>query len=210
MAGSDIHLAIVYALYVGAPAIRDEIKFRILLGVVSLGFIIWGIWIGNVVTVLFNVLFASTSAFTVHRLLAERRPASLDDDQRLVYDAFFAGLPPAKFLQLWKMGETDLVNGPIIDEGETVHEVLVLLDGEVTAPSLGLTLGRDSPIFLGEMSLVTGNPATTTIVAKDTARVHRWRQEDLRKLESDKPELSHALMGGIARDLVGKVLSDPQ
>ncbi|MEM9468185.1 MAG: cyclic nucleotide-binding domain-containing protein [Actinomycetota bacterium] len=210
MAGSDIHLAIVYALYVGAPAIRDELKFRVLLGVVSLGFIVWGLWIGNVITVLFNVLFASTSAWTVRKLIQERRPASLDEDQRLVYDAFFAGLSPAKFLQLWTMGETDLVNGPIIAEGETVHEVLVLLDGEVTAPSLGLTLGRDSPIFLGEMSLVTGNPATTTIVAKDTARVHRWRQEDLRRLESDKPELSHALMGGIARDLVGKVLSDPQ
>ena len=210
MAGSDIHLAIVYLLYVGAPAIRDELRFRVLLGVVSVGFIVWGIWIGNPVTVAFNVLFAATTAWTVRKLLHERRPASLDDDQRLVYDAFFHGLPPAKFLQLWEMGETDLVNGPIIDEGETVHEVLVLLDGEVTAPSLGLTLGRDSPIFLGEMSLVTGKPASTTIVARDTARVHRWRQEDLRSLERDRPELSHALMGGIARDLVGKVLADPQ
>jgi hypothetical protein len=210
MAGPDIHLAIVYLLYVGAPAIRDELKFRVLLGLVSVGFIVWGLWIGNAITVVFNVLFASTSAWTVRKLVLERRPASLDHDQRLVYDAFFAGLPPAKFLQLWKIGETDLVNGPIITEGETVHEVLVLLDGEVTAPSLGLTLGRDKAIFLGEMSLVTGNPATTTIIALDTARVHRWRQDDLRKLESDKPELSHALMGGIARDLVGKVLSDPQ
>lgn len=208
MAGSDVHLAIVYVLYVGAPAIRDELRFRVLLGLVSFGFIVWGLWIGNVVTVVFNVLFASTSAWTVRKLILERRPASLDEDQRLVYDAFFAGLPPVKFLQLWNLGETDLINGPIIAEGEPVHEVLVLLDGEVTAPSLGLTLGRDSPIFLGEMSLVTGNPATTTIVARDTARVHRWRQADLLRLESEKPELSHALMGGIARDLVGKVLSD--
>ena len=210
MAGSDIHLAIVYALYVGAPAIRDEIRFRVLLGVVSVGFIVWGLWIGNVVTVLFNVLFAATSAWTVRRLLIERRPASLDHDQRLIYDTFFAGMAPAKFLQLWNLGHSDLVNGAIITEGETVHEVMVLVDGEVTAPSLGLTLGRDKPIFLGEMSLVTGNPASTTIVARDTARVHRWRQDDLRRLESDKPELSHALMGGIARDLVGKVLPDPQ
>ena len=193
MAGSDIHLAIVYALYVGAPAIRDEIRFRVLLGIVSVGFIIWGIWIGNAITVLFNVLFASTSAWTVRKLIIERRPASLNEDQRLVYDTLFQGLPPGKFVQLWEMGETDLVNGPIINEGETVHEVLVLLDGEVTAPSLGLRLGRDSPIFLGEMSLVTGKPATTTIIAEDTARVHRWRQDDLRRLESDKPELSHAL-----------------
>ncbi len=208
MAGSDIHLAIVYLLYVGAPAIRDELRFRVLLGVVSLGFIVWGAWIGNVVTVIFNVLFASTSAWTVRKLLLERRPASLDDDQRLVYETFFSGLPPGKFVQLWEMGETDLVNGPIIEEGETVHEVLVLLDGEVTAPSLGLTLGHGGPIFLGEMSLVTGKPASTSIIAKDTARVHRWRQEDLRRLDVDKPELSHALMGGIARDLVGKVLPD--
>ena len=210
MAGSDIHLAIVYLLYVGAPAIRDELRFRVLLGVVSLGFIVWGTWIGNLVTVIFNVLFASTSAWTVRKLLQERRPASLDADQRLVYDSFFAGLPPGKFVQLWAMGETDLVSGPIITEGTSVHEVLVLLDGEVSAPRLGLTLGHDGPIFLGEMSLVTGKPATTTIVARDTARVHRWRQDDLRRLERDKPELSHALMGGIARDLVGKVLADPQ
>ena len=94
MAGSDIHLAIVYLLYVGAPAIRDELRFRVLLGVVSLGFIVWGTWIGNLVTVIFNVLFASTSAWTVRKLLQERRPASLDADQRLVYDSFFADVAP--------------------------------------------------------------------------------------------------------------------
>lgn len=207
MAASDIHLAIVYALYVMAPAVRDELRFRIVLGVVSLGFIVWGIWIGNAVTVLFNVLFAGTSSWTVRKLWLERRPTILDADQRLVYDAFFAGLSPAKFVQLWEMGHTDLVNGPLIDEGRVVRDVLVLLDGEVTAPSLGRTF-VDAPMFLGEMSLVTGKTASTTIVAHDTARVHRWKQADLRRLESDRPELSHALMGGIARDLVGKVLED--
>lgn len=210
MEGSDIHLAAVYALYVAAPLARDELRLRVSLAVVSVGFIVWGIWIANGVTILFNVVFLAMSLFTIRRLLNERKPVSLEPDQRRVYDAFFTGLPPVRFTQLWDLGETDLMHDELIVEGEPVHEVLVLLEGAVDAPSLGLTLGGKGPVFLGEMSLVTGQPASTTLIAQDTVRVHRWKQDELRRLVDDKPELSHALMGGIARDLVGKVLTDEQ
>ena len=208
MEGSDVHLAAVYLLYVVAPAVRDELRLRSALAVVSLGFIVWGFWIGNTITVLFNGLFLAMSLWTIRRLVREQRPVSLAADQRQVYDAFFTGLAPTRFTQLWELGHTDLVHDTVITQGETVHEVLVLLEGEVDAPSLGITLGGSGPVFLGEMSLVTGQPASTTLIARDTVRVHRWRQDDLRQLEIDRPELSHALMGGIARDLVGKVRSD--
>lgn len=210
MEGSDIHLAAVYALYVAAPLARDELRLRVSLAIVSVGFIVWGVWIANGVTILFNVVFLAMSLFTIRRLLNERKPVSLEPDQRRVYDAFFTGLPPTRFKQLWDLGETDLVHDELIIQGEPVHEVLVLLEGAVDAPSLGITLGGKGPVFLGEMSLVTGQPASTTLIAQDTVRVHRWKQEELRGLVDDKPELSHALMGGIARDLVGKVLPDEQ
>ncbi|MEO0493167.1 MAG: cyclic nucleotide-binding domain-containing protein [Actinomycetota bacterium] len=210
MEGSDIHLAAVYALYVAAPLARDELRLRVALAIVSIGFIVWGVWIASAVTISFNVVFLAMSVFTIRRLRHERKPVSLAPDQRLVYDAFFTGLAPTRFAQLWDLGQTDLVHDTLIVEGESVHEVLVLLEGEVEAPSLGITLGADGPVFLGEMSLVTGQPASTTLIARDTVRVHRWRQDDLRRLVDDKPELSHALMGGIARDLVGKVLADEQ
>lgn len=210
MEGPDIHLAAVYVLYVVAPLARDELRLRVSLAVVSVGFIIWGIWIANEVTIVFNVVFFAMSLFTIRRLLNERKPVSLEPDQRRVYDAFFTGLPPTRFKQLWDLGHTDLMHDELIIQGEAVHEVLVLLEGEVDAPSLGITLGGKGPVLLGEMSLVTGHPASTTLVARDTVRVHRWRQDELRRLVDDKPELSHALMGGIARDLVGKVLPDEQ
>ena len=47
-----------------------------------------------------------------------------------------------------------------------------------------------------------------TLVADGPVRVRRFPHDTLRNLEAQHPDLSHALLGGIAQGLAGKVRRD--
>lgn len=208
METSDYFLALIYVGYVGAPAFRDELWLRCAFAVTSLGFVVWGSWIGNEVVVVFNGLFFLISTHHIRRLAGERRELVLEGDAGAVHAALFPGLRPRRFLQIWDLGSTESIEGTVTTHGEPIDEVMILLDGTLESPDLEFEIVAGDPGFIGEMSLVTGEPASATLVTSGPVRVRRFGHHELRELEVHHPDLSHALLGGIAQGLAGKVRRD--
>ena len=208
METSDYFLALTYIAYVAAPALRDELWLRCAFALNSLGFVIWGAWIGNEVVIIFNGLFFLISTYHIRRLAGERREITLEGDEGAVHATLFRGLRPRRFLLIWDLGATETVEGTLTTSGEPVDEMMILLEGRLRSPDLGFEVVAPAPAFIGEMSLVTGEPASATLVADGPVRVRRFPHDTLRNLEAQHPDLSHALLGGVAQGLAGKVRRD--
>ncbi len=141
-------------------------------------------------------------------MAGERREITLEGDEGAVHSTLFRGLRPRRFLLIWDLGTTETVEGTLTTSGESVDEVMILLEGRLRSPDLGFEMVAPAPGFIGEMSLVTGEPASARLIADGPVRVRRFTHDTLRQLEEQHPDLSHLLLGGIAQGLAGKVRRD--
>jgi CRP-like cAMP-binding protein len=59
--------------------------------------------------------------------------------------------------------------------------------------------------FVGEMSLITGRPATADVVAVGEVDVMRWPIQDLKALRERDPALWTRIQSAVGQDLVVKI-----
>ena len=172
----------------------------------SAGFTVWGMIIENWVVVIFNGLFGIVSLYHINRLNRERRHIELSPQQAAVRDELFPGLSNRQFLIFWHLGSDERLEGEILTEGASVDHLLVLLLGEVEVRRLGETVATLHPhCFLGEMSFLGRERATATVLAAHPVLVRSWDQEKLAVIDAADPALHHALLSGMASDLVAKL-----
>ncbi len=81
----------------------------------------------------------------------------------------------------------------LIEKGEAV----VLLGGRIVSR---LSTGK----FVGEISYLSGEMATATVVATEPTHCLIWRKEALGKLLERRPELVSVIHAAIGKDLVAK------
>ena len=136
-----------------------------------------------------------------------KRHRFTDDEQR------FAAIMPAsidrrsirRLLRLAQMRHAD-AGARLTLEGQSVNELLFLAEGVAQIEKGGRIIGVCGPgDFLGEMSFVSGAPASATAVASRPVRYLAFDQKKLRTAVDADADLRRAIDASLNSNLVGKL-----
>lgn len=209
MSASSVVVSIVYVWYIMCPAFRDELQLRIAFVLTSLGFIGWGLMIedGRAV-VIFNILFVLISLRHVTRIIRQRRPVVLSDEDQELREALFPSMTSRQFANFWALGVPGVAQiGELITKGELVDEVVVVLAGTAQIELDSGDRSAPSPVILGEMSYALGEDvaATATVRLDEPVPIRTWTKSILRDLKTNEPELEVPFLASLGQHLARKV-----
>ncbi len=206
----DYLLHCSYALYLFSYSVRDILWLRIL-SVVGTGFLITYNLLPasvNLTPVAWMSLFTVINGIQIVILILERRPVAMSDEETELYNSLFHSLAPRDFLRFLKVADRrDAKPGDIIiKQGGPVGGVILLtrgrgqihVDDQVIAHS---PAGQ----FLGEMSYLTGDPASAQVSAAQSSSYLFWPTGRLSDFFAANPPLSASFNAILGVDLVAKV-----
>ncbi len=200
-----IHLG--YALMLVALLMRDILWLRLLLILAQSLLGLYGLAAGNSAVAAWNFIFVGINVARTVRLVLERRPIHLPRDQEQMYKQLFLSMSRREFLYLWEMGNPGRSDGAVlVREGEAQRELLLLLGGEVVVRKEGREMARlKRGQFVGEMSFISGEPASADVLADGPVNYIAWPQDKVRALQQLNPALLVKLQHVLGRDLTSKV-----
>ena len=196
-----------YILTLAALLARDILWLRGLL-VCAQSILATYAWQINVRTIAtWNLLFVLINIVWVVRILRERRAVSLPPDLKPIHEAHFAALAPGEFLRWWRQGRREaLRDAQITWQGRRPDALSFLLSGTARVSREGqIVTDLHARQFVGEMSLITGEPANADVTIVGEAEVVRWPTADLRLMQSRQPALWSRLQSAIGHDLVEQI-----
>lgn len=206
MSEADWVLNGVYAVYVVAPLLKNELWLRILLTAAAVGFVLWGSMIDNGSVIIWNSLFGAISIFAIVRLIHQRRSIQLSEELTRIKSHLLPTVSNRDFLAFWGLGTVRDTEAPLTTEGSQVEELMLILDGEVSVKRGDKEIARLGAMdIVGEMSFVTGEAASATVVPVGSVRVHCWSRSELDMLGDLQPRLVEPLLTGINRDMAEKM-----
>lgn len=95
----------------------------------------------------------------------------------------------------------------LVREGEVVKDLLYAASGVARIESAGRIIAVCGPgDYLGEMSFLTGEPATATVIAVKPMRLLAFDQRRLHAAIESDPTIRRAMEAGLNRNLVGKLV----
>lgn len=208
MAPLYVHAANVCFLL--AYLVRDILKLRILTFVAGLFLLVfhlvleppaWGF-------VAWDLLFSAIQIVQIKRLIDERRPVALSEDERAVHRLAFRSLLPREVKRLCgsatirEIGAGDV----LVTKGEEPSALTLILAGEVdvTAGGAHVATLREGQ-FIGEMTFLAGGKATADAVSRGAGRVACFGREALLSLMEAAPELRSQVQATLGQDLVTKL-----
>ena len=87
-------------------------------------------------------------------------------------------------------------------EGETGHEFIIVLDGEVEVRRGDDVIATRGPgTYVGEIALLDHRPRTATVVAKTPIKIEVIAQREFSGLMQEVPEISQKLLPAMAKRL---------
>ncbi len=142
-------------------------------------FMTYGLIAGLWPAVYWNVPVMGVHIWRITGLVRDRQSVDLDDEAEAIRTLVFAGLDRVAFNALWHCGEEQIVEDhTLIEQGAEVKDLGLILDGEVDVfidekPTRRMGHYR----LIGEISSLTGEMATASVVANGTVRVRTWDKQ---------------------------------
>jgi hypothetical protein len=203
-----IHIANV--LYLFSYLVRDILWLRLLTVVAGLALMPYFLLQSPplLAPVAWNVLFTAINVVQIARLLYERRPVILTENQARLYQLTFRALTDREFLRLARIGawRKRRPNERLVAQGVVVDELWCVLSGRLAVKIDGRVVATLEPgRFIGEMSYLTGAPTTASVEALEPTTCLSWTRAPLSKLLESDPSLRAAVQLVIGRDLVTKL-----
>jgi CRP-like cAMP-binding protein len=203
-----IHAANI--LYLFSYLVRDILWLRVLTVVAGLTLMPYFLLQSPplLAPVAWNVLFTGINAFQIARLLYERRPVVLTEDQARLYQLAFRALTDREFLRIARIGawkKSDVAE-QLVEQGSQLEELSCVLAGKLAVKVDGKVVARLEPgRFVGEMSYLTGARTTASVEAIEPTTCLCWTKASLTRLLDADPSLRAAVQLVIGRDLVTKL-----
>lgn len=204
---STVMVNVAYATYVGSTFFREIFRLRLMLIASSVAFLIWGIADDNASVIVWNVVFGTVSTYQVLRLLRVRRAVVLTDLEAEIRRDRFAGMSNHDFLLFWEMGTAgEATDERLVVEGDHHGRLLLITDGDVVVRRANRELRRCATgDFIGEMSLLSTEPASADVVALGAVRYREWTHDRIAGLARSEPALSDAIRASLASGLTRKL-----
>lgn len=148
------------------------------------------------IPIYWGLAFIALNLFWVVRLMLERRPVKLSEEEQLLYQLTFRTLTPREMLHLLKFAKwEDKEAGEILQKEGEVHERLsVIVSGRGAIQVQDKQVGGIEPgHFVGAITFMTDEIAPDSIVALEAIRQASWHKDELKKFLKGRPELLTAL-----------------
>lgn len=201
-----LHLA--FGLNFLSLFMKDILQLRFLALGSQTTFLLVGISRANMTIVLWQTLFIAINLVRTIMVLWERREIRFSPEVEAIFQTHFPTFSRHEFQLLWFSGrEKSFSPGEsIITQGKVPECLWFLYSGGAEVFRDGQKIARmESGHFVGEMSLLTGQPASADVRVTDAVVVREWSRETLLKFQATRPLLWIKIQGRLGRDLVTKL-----
>ncbi|MDF1811288.1 MAG: cyclic nucleotide-binding domain-containing protein [Verrucomicrobiales bacterium] len=179
--------------------------FAILAGAISS---IYYAILSDYVSMFWEALFSLVNLGQLIILKIENRRGSFSDDERLFIRTCLSGVEMAHAKRLMKLGAWTEVqeDATLITQGENPEKLKFLVSGEARIERDGKVIDKAKKgDYIGEMSYLTNQAATATVITTTPTRYLAFNQAILRDFLQKNQDVRHALEASFNRDLVGKL-----
>ncbi len=168
------------------PAMTASIELIALLLIIPIGFVLYNIW----------------------RTRQAGQQPQFNDQEIALREAFFADLSHTDFEKLlhWATWREIDAGQTLLTKGEKVAKLSLIFSGVAK-----VNVGNDNYVeikagqFIGEMSYISGNLASGTVVIAEKALLVEWPQEQLKTLVSQDTVIGNCIQSHFNRDLRHKL-----
>jgi hypothetical protein len=151
------------------------------------------------------VMFVA-NAWTIFRILKDRRVGTFDEEDLIVYSAI-RHIAPGDFRRLMAKAQKAGASAPLTltEEGGVPDTLWFIVSGEATLEKRGAQRRLSGPMFIGEIAYLLNQPASARVTLDAGGRYAAWSVADLRSLISRNPSIGAALDSAFNQDLAAKV-----
>jgi hypothetical protein len=198
-----------YVLLIWSMAMRKMFMLRVLAILSGLAGIAYDvIWLHDPVGTFWESCFTLTNLVQWLFLVREESKLKLNQEEELLWKEYFPELLPSECKRLFLASRRVVGRAGecLINRGEPVKHMYVLLSGKVDIKLDGTKVSECGPgDLLGEMSFLTGDPATADSEFATDASLLQVEQENLATLIKSSSELGYSINKLISRNLVSKL-----
>ncbi|MFQ5932363.1 MAG: cyclic nucleotide-binding domain-containing protein [Nitrospiraceae bacterium] len=151
-----------------------------------------------------NLVFTSLNVYWIWRLLLERRPVALKQDEQRLCQLVFRSLTPREMVKLLDLGrwENAAPGQCFVDQGKPLDRLIVIYSGKARIDVDGKAVAELAEgQFIGEMSFITGEVAPASVTAVEPTRYVAWPKSKLNDFLKKNPDLRAAFQMILGSDL---------
>lgn len=203
-----------YALLILSMLMRRMLPLRILAicsGLASLAFDL--IWINNPVGAFWDLALVLANVGQLIRMAISARRAVFSAEEKQFLDMMMPGLDKTHARRLLNLGcWIDGAAGTgLTVEGEPVEDLIFLLNGEASVRRDDREIAKcRAGSFIGEMTVLSGDPATGTVVLSQPSRYLSLNAKSLRKLAFSSADIQQALNAAFSSNMREKLVTSNQ
>jgi hypothetical protein len=155
-----------------------------------------------------DAIFIAINLYQIFHLVFDERRLRYMKELHLLSQGAFASLSREQLAQLVKVGSWRTLEPgtQVTREGEPVRELILICDGQMIVESQGRMVTRlHGGSLVGELALLSGNPASATVTAERITRAFILEMEKLRKLIRADDLIASAVDRVVGHDLAAKL-----
>ncbi len=199
-----IHVANV--LYLFAFMVRDILWLRILTVVAAACLIPYFYFQPEplLTPIYWNLVFTALNIFWIVRLLLERYPVKLSEEEQRLCELVFRTMTPREMVKILKLAswQNAVAGECFVERGKPMDRLIVIYSGKACVEVDGKNVTELQPgQFIGSISYVTEEMAPANIVSLEPTRYVSWPKSKLQDYMKKNPDLHTALKTTLAIDL---------
>ncbi len=155
-----------------------------------------------------NLLFIVLNIYWIVRLLLERRPVQLSEEEQDLCRLVFGTITTREMINLLKLGEWKHAEADecFVSQGSDLDSLMLIHSGKACLEIDGKNLQELHPgQFIGSISFITDETAPTNIVALEPTRYFCWPKSKLKGYLTKNPELHAAIQTTLGIDLTKRL-----
>lgn len=197
-----------FALLAAAVLVKRPVIARALVGGAALAWLLRAALAGDLVGMAWGGLIAGLALILVGRGIWRDRAVRFTPDEQHMMESLFDGLPRSRARHLVDLGIwiSGRAGDTLTREGEPVEHLYYLADGDARVLCQGVEVGHcASGDLIGELTVLSGETATATVILTRPSRFWCAPAEDLRPYVEAHEDIRRAIEHGFATVLKAKL-----
>ena len=199
-----IHAANV--LYLFAFMVRDILWLRILTVVAASCLVPYFYFRPEplLAPIYWNLTFTALNIFWIVRLLLERRPVELSEEEQRLCELVFRTMTPREMIKILKLAswQNAVAGECLVERGKPLDRLMVVYSGKACVEVDGKNVTELQPgQFIGSISYITEETAPANVVSLEPTRYVSWPKSKLQDFMKKNPDVHTALKTALAIDL---------
>lgn len=200
-----------YAFLLLAYLMRNMLYLRLITVLSSISAIIYYSLLGPLwVNLIWEIAFIGVNIFQIIILIYQSRELVFSNDQeKKIYNSIFKDFTASQFRKIYYNGK--IVTTPpgevLIEQGTNVKNISVIVEGFVSIIVDGKEVAQcRQGNFIGEISFISGRPATATVKSITEVTYLEWEQNNLRALLESDSDIRQPMQKLFNMELIHKLI----